>query len=134
VSDPDPRRSIEAVFRIESARPIAGLTRIVRDVGRAEDLAQDALVKALSLWPESGVPDNPGAWLMATAKHGAIDLLRRDALLTRKREELGRKLSALQATTSPDLDDALDDNVGDELLKHRATAAAGGSVYVRKSP
>src|SRR5271155_4204418 len=85
-------RAIDAVWRIESARLIAGLARIVRDVGLAEDLAQEALVAALEQWPESGVPDNPGAWLMATAKHRAIDLLRRNKRLERKHEELGRQL------------------------------------------
>src|SRR6202795_261116 len=88
----DTHRAIDAVWRIESARIIAGLTRIVRDVGVAEDLAQDALVAALEQWPESGVPDNPGAWLMATAKHRAIDHFRRNARLERKHEELGREL------------------------------------------
>jgi RNA polymerase sigma-70 factor, ECF subfamily len=108
-------RAIEAVFRIESARLIAGLARIVRDVGLAEELAQDALVIALERWPESGVPDNPGAWLMATAKHRAIDLLRRRALAGRKHEELGRELENRPA--APDLDAAIDDHVGDDLLR-----------------
>ena len=88
----DTHRVIEAVWRIESARIIAGLARIVRDVGLAEELAQDALVAALEQWPESGVPDNPGAWLMATAKHRAIDRLRCNQLLERKHAELGRDL------------------------------------------
>src|SRR5688572_19161172 len=88
----DIHRTIEAVWRIESARLIAGLARMVRDVGLAEELAQDALVAALERWPESGVPDNPGAWLMATAKHRAIDRLRRSKLLQRKHEELAREL------------------------------------------
>ena len=92
----DTHRAIDAVWRIESARLIAGLARIVRDVGLAEELAQDALVAALEQWPESGVPDNPGAWLMATAKHRAIDLLRRTSVLERKHEELGRELEAEQ--------------------------------------
>jgi RNA polymerase sigma factor (sigma-70 family) len=109
-------RAIDAVWRIESARLIAGLARIVRDVGLAEDLAQDALVAALQQWPESGVPDNPGAWLMATAKHRAIDLLRRNKRLERKHQEIGRKLEAEQAGAAPDLDAALDD-VGDDLLR-----------------
>jgi RNA polymerase sigma factor (sigma-70 family) len=108
------QRAIEAVFRIESARLIAGLTRIVRDVGRAEDLAQDALVAALAVWPESGVPDNPGAWLMAAAKNKALDLVRRDAMLERKHDELGRELTARQATLP---DPAGDDDVGDDLLR-----------------
>jgi RNA polymerase sigma-70 factor (ECF subfamily) len=111
----DTHRAIDAVWRIESARLIAGLTRIVRDVGLAEELAQDALVAALEQWPESGVPDNPGAWLMATAKHRAIDLLRRRTRLERKHEELGRELEA-QHETTPDLDAAIDDDVGDDLL------------------
>ena len=88
----DTHRAIDAVWRIESPRLIAGLTRIVRDVGVAEDLAQDALVAALEQWPESGVPDNPGAWLMAAAKHRAIDYFRRNTRLERKHEELGREL------------------------------------------
>ena len=108
-------RAIDAVFRIESARLIAGLARIVRDVGLAQELAQDALVIALERWPESGVPDNPGAWLMATAKHRAIDLLRRRTRLARKHEELGRELEARPA--APDLDAVLDDHVGDDLLR-----------------
>ena len=87
-------RAVEAVWRIESARLIAGLARMVRDVGLAEELAQDALVAALERWPESGVPDNPGAWLTATAKHRAIDLVRRNKLIERKHEELGREFQA----------------------------------------
>ena len=110
-------RAIEAVWRIESAKVIAGLTRIVRDVGVAEDLAQDALVAALERWPESGVPDNPGAWLMATAKHRAIDLMRRDKLVERKHELVGYELEAKQETVVPELDEALDDHVGDDLLR-----------------
>src|SRR5205809_3534278 len=113
----DARRAIDAVWRIESARLIAGLTRIVRDVGLAEDLAQDALVAALERWPESGIPDNPGAWLMATAKHRAIDALRRDKRLERKHEELGHELEARQEGAAPDLDAALDNPVGDDLLR-----------------
>ena len=112
----DIHRTIDAVWRIESPRLIAGLTRIVRDVGLAEDLAQDALVAALEQWPESGVPDNPGAWLMATAKHRAIDHFRRNTRLERKHEELGRVLGAKEMAV-PDLDSALDDNVGDDLLR-----------------
>jgi RNA polymerase sigma factor (sigma-70 family) len=104
------------VWRIESAKLIAGLTRMVRDVGIAEDLAQDALVAALERWPESGIPDNPGAWLMATAKHRAIDALRRDKLLARKHEQLGHELEARQQQ-APDLDAALDDHIGDDLLR-----------------
>src|SRR6202007_1386265 len=102
--------------RIESARIIAGLTRIVRDVGLAEELAQDALVAALEQWPESGIPDNPGAWLMATAKHRAIDMFRRNQLLERKHEELGREMEAKELAM-PDLESALDDDIGDDLLR-----------------
>jgi RNA polymerase sigma-70 factor, ECF subfamily len=109
-------RTIEAVWRIESPRLIAGLIRIVRDVGLAEDLAQDALLAALEQWPESGVPDNPGAWLMATAKHRAIDHFRRNTRLQSKHEEIGRELGAKEMAV-PDLDSALDDNVGDDLLR-----------------
>src|SRR6266436_6419751 len=109
--------TVDAVWRIESARLIAGLTRIVRDVGVAEELAQDALVAALERWPESGVPDNPGAWLMATAKHRAIDYFRRNKLLERKHQELGRELDARQEALVPDFDTALDDDVGDDLLR-----------------
>jgi predicted RNA polymerase sigma factor len=113
----DTHRTIAAVWRIESARIIAGLARIVRDVGLAEELAQDALVAALEQWPESGVPDNPGAWLMATAKHRAIDRLRRTKLLERKHEELGRELEAQQEKAVADLEAAIDDDVGDDLLR-----------------
>jgi RNA polymerase sigma factor (sigma-70 family) len=109
--------AIDAVWRIESARIIAGLTRIVRDVGLAEELAQDALVAALEQWPESGIPDNPGAWLMATAKHRAIDMFRRNKLLERKHEELGRELQVQQEMAVPNFDAALDDNIGDDLLR-----------------
>src|ERR1700745_2614259 len=107
---------IDAVWRIESARIIAGLTRVVRDVGLAQELAQDALVAALEQWPQTGVPDNPGAWLMATAKHRAIDQLRRKTLLERKHEELGREV-AVREMEVPDLVSELDDNVGDDLLR-----------------
>jgi RNA polymerase sigma factor (sigma-70 family) len=117
VTATDTHRAIEATWRIESAKLIAGLTRIVRDVGVAEDLAQDALVVALEKWPESGVPDNPGAWLMGTAKHRAIDVLRRDKLHERKHEELGRELDARQDAAVADLDIAIDDDVGDDLLR-----------------
>jgi RNA polymerase sigma factor (sigma-70 family) len=109
-------RAIEAVWRIESARLIAGLARMVRDVGFAEDLAQDALVAALEKWPRSGVPDNPGAWLMATAKNRAIDLMRRDSTLERKQEELARDLGIQMAMERSDFDAAVDDEVGDDLL------------------
>jgi RNA polymerase sigma factor (sigma-70 family) len=122
VTASDTHRAIDAVWRIESARLIAGLARIVRDVGVAEDLAQDALVAALERWPESGVPDNPGAWLMATAKHRAIDLLRRSARLDRKHEALGHELEARQETAVPELDAAIDDHVGDDLLRLVFTA------------
>jgi len=101
---------------MESAKLIAGLTRIVRDVGIAEDLAQEALIAALEQWPESGVPEKPGAWLMATAKHRALDLLRRRQMLDRKHEELGRELEARELTP-PDFDAALDDDIGDDLLR-----------------
>ena len=111
----DAHRAIDAIWRIESAKVIAGLARMVRDVGLAEDLAQDALVAALEQWPESGVPENPGAWLMATAKHRAIDALRRASTLERKHELLARELEVEQMTP-PDLDAALDDHVGDDLL------------------
>src|SRR5215216_6480987 len=113
----DIRRTIDAVWRIESARLIAGLARIVRDVGVAEELAQDALVAALEQWPESGVPDNPGAWLMATAKHRAIDQLRRRQLVARKHEELGHVLESTAAAAAPDLAAVLDDDLGDDLLR-----------------
>ena len=110
------QRAVHAVFRIESARLIAGLARMVRDVGLAEELAQDALVAALERWPESGVPDNPGAWLMATAKHRAIDQLRRRKLLEQKHNELAHDLTA-QTLAVPDVEAALDDDVGDDLLR-----------------
>jgi RNA polymerase sigma factor (sigma-70 family) len=110
-------RTIDAVWRIESARIIAGLARIVRDVGLAEELAQDALVAALEQWPDSGIPDNPGAWLMAAAKHRAIDLWRRNKLLERKHQELGRELETQQELAVPDFEAALDDNIGDDLLR-----------------
>src|ERR1044071_3992549 len=106
---------------MESARLIAGLARLVRDVGLAEELAQDALVTALERWPESGVPENPGAWLMAAARHRAIDTLRRRTMLERKHEELGRELEALERT-APDFDAALDDPIGDDLLRLIFTA------------
>src|SRR6187431_1592261 len=114
---PDVHRTIDAVWRIESPRLIAGLARLVRDVGLAEDLAQDALVAALEQWPESGVPDNPGAWLMATAKHRAIDRLRRDERLQRKHQLLAHELEIRQETTAADIDAAIDDDIGDDLLR-----------------
>ena len=113
MAEPATNRAIEAVWRIESARLIAGLTRIVRDVGLAEDLAQDALVAALERWPRTGVPDNPGAWLMAAAKFRAIDTMRRDATFERKREQIGRELD--RRAEAPDLAAGMDD-VGDDLL------------------
>src|SRR5262245_7407434 len=112
----DTHRAIDAVWRIESAKLIAGLARIVRDVGLAEELAQDALVAALERWPDTGVPDNPGAWLMAAAKHRAIDRLRHHKLAERKHEELTRELEA-SGQNMPDLDAALDDDIGDDLLR-----------------
>ena len=111
----DTHRAIDAVWRIESARLIAGLARLVQDVGLAEDLAQEALIVALERWPQSGVPDNPGAWLMATAKHRAIDLLRRNQRLVRKHDEIVRELEVHPA--DEDLDAALDDPIGDDLLR-----------------
>jgi RNA polymerase sigma factor (sigma-70 family) len=108
-------RAIDAVWRIESARLIAGLARFTGNIGTAEDLAQDALVAALERWPETGIPDRPGAWLMATAKHRAIDQMRRSAVLARKQEEIGRELE-IEQMTPPDLDAAIDDQVGDDLL------------------
>ena len=113
----DTHRAIDAVWRIEQAKLIAGLTRIVRDIGLAEELAQDALVAALEQWPKSGIPDNPGAWLMAAAKHRAIDVFRRNSLRERKHEQLGYELEVEQETGQPDLDAALDDQVGDDLLR-----------------
>ena len=115
------RRTIDAVWRIESPRLIAGLTRIVHDIGLAEDLAQDALVAALEQWPLSGVPDNPGAWLMTAAKHRAIDHFRRHTRLERKHQELGRELEEKEMAV-PDLETALDDDIGDDLLRLVFTA------------
>src|SRR5437870_4475523 len=107
-------RAIEAIWRIESARRIAGLTRTVGDIGTAEELAQDALVAALEQWPTSGVPERPGAWLMGTAKHRATDLIRRRKTLERKYEELGRETERDQQVEDPDA--AIDEDVGDDLL------------------
>jgi RNA polymerase sigma-70 factor, ECF subfamily len=118
----DIHRTIEAVWRIESAKLIAGLTRIVRDVGLAEDLAQDALVAALEQWPESGVPNNPAAWLMAAAKRRGIDVLRRNQRIDRKHDQIGYEIEAQQEQAVPDLDAALDDHVGDDLLRLIFTA------------
>jgi RNA polymerase sigma-70 factor (ECF subfamily) len=111
------RAAIDAVWRIESPRLIAGLTRITRDVGAAEDFAHDALIAALEQWPREGVPSNPGAWLMAAAKHRAIDLVRRRSLLERKHGELGRELEEQQEKSVPDYVSALDDDIGDDLLR-----------------
>ncbi|MGC2195216.1 MAG: sigma-70 family RNA polymerase sigma factor [Terriglobales bacterium] len=122
VNSPDTHRAIDAVWRIESAKLIAGLTRMVRYVGTAEDLAQEALVTAMEQWPQSGVPDNPGAWLMATAKHRAIDLLRRKTLLERKHADLGREIAAREMAV-PDLAAALD-----------ATLDAGAGIRVATQP
>jgi len=116
VTATDTHRAIDAVWRIESARIIAGLTRIVRDVGVAEELAQDALVAALEQWPESGIPENPGAWLMGTAKHRAIDFLRRGTLINRKHEDLGREMAEREMQV-PDLAAAMDDTIGDDILR-----------------
>jgi RNA polymerase sigma factor (sigma-70 family) len=113
----DPHRAIEAVFRIEQAKLIAGLARMVRDVGVAEELAQDALVAALEQWPQSGIPDKPGAWLMAAAKRRAIDRFRRTKLIDRKHTELGHEMAVDGEGSTPDLDTALDDDIGDDLLR-----------------
>ena len=122
MSPADIQRTIRAVWRIEQARLIAGLARIVRDVGIAEELAQDALVTALERWPDAGVPDNPGAWLMAVARRRAIDVVRRDRMLERKHQELARELEALNDGPGPDLEAALDDDIGDDLLRLMFTA------------
>jgi RNA polymerase sigma factor (sigma-70 family) len=113
----DVHRTIDALWRIESGRLIAGLARLVRDVGVAEELAQDALVTALEQWPRSGIPDNPGAWLMATARHRAIDHLRRERMLTRKHEALGHELEMEQQTNGGKLEASADDEIGDDLLR-----------------
>jgi len=113
----DIHREIDAVWRIESVRLIAGLARIVRDVGIAEELAQDALVAALEQWPASGIPDNPGAWLMQTAKHRGIDRVRRNVLAERKHEELGYAIESDQEDAVAAFDDAIDDDIGDDLLR-----------------
>ena len=122
VTATDAHRTIDAVWRIEQAKLIAGLARLVRDVGVAEELAQDALVSALEQWPKSGIPDKPAAWLMATAKHRAIDRLRRNQLIERKHGELGREIEAEGEGATPDLDAALDDDIGDDLLRLIFTA------------
>jgi len=122
VTASDAHQAIDAVWRIESARLIAGLARMVRDVGLAEELAQDALVAALERWPQSGIPDKPGAWLMATAKHRAIDRLRRRKMLDRKHEELGHEIEIQRNLSVRDLEAAIDDDVGDDLLRLVFTA------------
>src|SRR5918995_3067821 len=118
----DSHRAIEAVFRIEQAKLIAGLARMLRDVGLAEELAQEALVAALEHWPQAGIPDKPAAWLMATAKRRAIDLFRRKRLLERKHDELGREFELEQEMASWDPSAALDDDIGDDLLRLIFTA------------
>src|SRR5207237_4153137 len=110
----DAHRAIEAIWRIESARLIAGLARIVGDLATAEELAQDTLVAALEQWPAEGVPERPGAWLMGTAKHRAIDLVRRRKALDRKHQEIGRDVQLSQE--GPDFDEAIGEEVGDDLL------------------
>jgi RNA polymerase sigma factor (sigma-70 family) len=122
VTASDTHQAIQAVWRIESARLIAGLARVVCDVGLAEELAQDALVAALEQWPKSGVPNNPGAWLMAAAKHRAIDQLRRGKRIERKHEEVSHELEAQRDLAVPDLEAAIDDDVGDDLLRLMLTA------------
>jgi RNA polymerase sigma factor (sigma-70 family) len=117
MTTPDIHRTIDAVWRVESARLIAGLARLVRDVGLAEDLAQGALVAALEQWPQSGIPGKPGAWLMATAKHHAIDQIRRNVRLEHKTEEMGRDLQIEQELGVPELEVDLDDDMGDDLLR-----------------
>jgi RNA polymerase sigma factor (sigma-70 family) len=116
-STPDIQRSIDAIWRIESAKLIAALTRVVRDVGLAEDLAQDALIAALERWPLTGIPDNPAAWLMATAKNKAIDNIRRNKLLDKKHEQLGYELEGSHQLTPDQINAAIDDPVGDDLLR-----------------
>lgn len=118
----DTHRTIEAIWRIESAKLIAGLARVVRDIGLAEELAQDALVAALERWPDLGIPDKPGAWLMATAKHRAIDRLRHRKLAERKHQEIGREIDERQDTTVEEIETALDDDIGDDLLRLVFTA------------
>ena len=118
----DTHSAIDTVWKMEAPRLIAGLARIVRDIGVAEDLAQDALVAALEQWPESGVPRNPGAWLMAAAKHRAIDRWRREKLLERQHPELGYDLEAQQEIAVSDLESSLDDDLGDDLLRLVFTA------------
>ena len=118
---PDVNKAVEAIWRIESARVIAGVARMVHDIGLAEEIAQDAFVAALQQWPESGVPERPGAWLMGTAKHNAIDMLRRNQNLQRKRDDLGRQME-VEELGRPDLDAVLDDDIDDDLLRLIFTA------------
>jgi RNA polymerase sigma factor (sigma-70 family) len=122
VTASDIQETIDAVWRIEASRLIAGLARMTRDVGLAEELAQEALVSALTNWPQSGVPDKPGAWLMATAKHRALDLFRRNQMLERKHAELARDLEAEQGETGTGIEEALDDDIGDDVLSLIFTA------------
>src|SRR5215475_2256652 len=116
MTSPESHRAIDAVWRMEAAKVIAGLTRMVRDVGLAEDLAQEALVNALEQWPASGIPSNPGAWLMAAAKRRAIDHFRSNQRRGRKHDEIGRNLLAIERT-HPDFDTPLDDQIGDDVLR-----------------
>jgi RNA polymerase sigma factor (sigma-70 family) len=118
---PEINRELEAIWRIESPKVIAGVARMVRDIGLAEEIAQDAFVAALQQWPESGIPERPGAWLMGTAKHHAIDMLRRNQNLERKHEEVARRLQVEDLTTN-DFDAALEDDIGDDLLRLMFTA------------
>ncbi|GLW25231.1 RNA polymerase sigma factor [Microbispora amethystogenes] len=122
MTSPDPHRAVEAVWRIESARVIAALARMVNDIGLAEELAQDALVAALEEWPHKGVPGNPGAWLTLTAKHRALDRFRRRDIYQRKLREIGRDMELRQESVEAELDDALDDHIGDDLLRLIFTA------------
>jgi len=122
VTATDTHRAIDAVWRMESPKLIAALTRVVRDIDLAEDLAHDALVAALQQWPDVGIPRNPGAWLMASAKHRAIDHFRRGKMLDRKHQEIGYDTQAAQDASTPDFDAALDDPVGDDLLRLIFTA------------
>ena len=122
MTDPETHRAIDAVWRIEAPRLIAGLARLVRDVGTAEELAQDALLAALEQWPAEGVPRNPGAWLMTAGKRRALDLFRREQMLERRHRELGLELEERQERAVPDLDAALDDDIGDDLLRLMFTA------------
>ncbi len=122
MADAGLQRTVDAVWRIESAKIVAVVARMVRDVGVAEELAQDALVAALEHWPVDGLPNNPGAWLMTTAKHRALDRLRQDALHARKQPEIGRELDAQLQAAQLDLEAAMDDDIGDDLLRLVFTA------------